>query len=42
MSEKERKRMTVKEVRESLPVYQYRDAIIEAIREYQGLLFKSF
>ena len=41
MSEKERKRMTLKEVRESLPVYYYRDDLIEAIKEHQVLVIEG-
>lgn len=38
ISEKERKAMTMKEVRKSLPIFQYREQLIEAIEEYQVLI----
>ena len=41
MSEKEKKKMTLKEVRESLPVYQYREDLIEAIKEHQVLVVEG-
>ena len=41
MSEKERKKMTLKEVRESLPVYFYRDDLIAAIKEHQVLVIEG-
>lgn len=41
MSEKEKKKMTLKEVRESLPVFHYRDDLIEAIKEHQVLVIEG-
>lgn len=35
MSESEKKAMTIKEVRESLPVYGYRQALLDAVRDHQ-------
>ena len=41
LSEKEKKKMTLKEVRESLPVFQYREDLIEAIKEHQVLVVEG-
>ncbi|KAJ2777214.1 hypothetical protein H4R18_005269 [Coemansia javaensis] len=38
IEERERKRRTIKEVRESLPVYKYRDDLLAAIEQYQVLI----
>ncbi|KAJ3039676.1 hypothetical protein HDV00_012020 [Rhizophlyctis rosea] len=38
LSEAERKAMSLKQVRESLPVYQYRDQLLEAVKQYQVLV----
>lgn len=35
ISEAERKRMTIEETRKSLPVYPFKDDLIEAIKEHQ-------
>ena len=36
LSEKEKKRQSIKEVRESLPIYHYREGLLDAIEEHQG------
>lgn len=41
LSQKEQKKMTLKEVRESLPVYNYREDLIEAIKEHQVLVVEG-
>jgi pre-mRNA-splicing factor ATP-dependent RNA helicase DHX16 len=38
ISEAEKKAMTMKEIRASLPIYAYRDQFIEAIKQYQTLI----
>ncbi|KAG0235902.1 hypothetical protein BGW42_004548 [Actinomortierella wolfii] len=38
IAELERKEMTIKQVRESLPMYQYRDTLLKAVDEYQVLI----
>ncbi|KAI9504055.1 P-loop containing nucleoside triphosphate hydrolase protein [Coemansia spiralis] len=38
IGELERKRRTIKEVRESLPVYKYRDDLLSAIEQFQVLI----
>ncbi|KAJ3289529.1 hypothetical protein HK104_007398 [Borealophlyctis nickersoniae] len=38
LSEAERKAMSLKEVRESLPVFKYRDELLEAVEQYQVLV----
>ncbi|KAJ2843429.1 Cyclin-dependent kinase catalytic subunit, partial [Coemansia brasiliensis] len=38
IDEFERKRRTIKEVRESLPVYKYRDELLSAIEQFQVLI----
>ncbi|KAJ1797602.1 hypothetical protein LPJ59_003029, partial [Coemansia sp. RSA 2399] len=38
VNELERKRLTMKEVRESLPVYKYRDELLSAIEKFQVLI----
>lgn len=38
VSEQEKKRMSIKETKESLPVYPFRDDLIAAIREYQVMI----
>lgn len=35
ITEAERKRMTIEETRKSLPVYPFKDDLIEAIKEHQ-------
>lgn len=41
ISESERKKMTLKETKESLPVYPFRDDLIAAIREHQVLIIEG-
>ncbi|KAJ2396197.1 hypothetical protein GGI05_001234, partial [Coemansia sp. RSA 2603] len=38
IEEHERKRRTIKEVRESLPVYQYRDDLLDSIEKFQTMI----
>lgn len=38
ITELERKEMSIKQVRESLPIYQYRQVLLDAIDEYQVLV----
>ncbi|PVU98746.1 hypothetical protein BB559_001319 [Furculomyces boomerangus] len=38
LDQTERKRASIKEVRESLPIYKYRDPLLEAINEFQILI----
>ncbi|KAJ2611788.1 hypothetical protein EV177_003316 [Coemansia sp. RSA 1804] len=38
IDELERKRRTIKEVRESLPVYKYRDELLSAVEQFQVLI----
>jgi len=40
-TEYEKKRKTIKEVKESLPVYKFREDIIEAVREHQVLIIEG-
>lgn len=41
MTETEKKRQTMKEVRESLPIYFYREQLLEAINEHQVLIIEG-
>merc|ERR1719410_3171466 len=41
LSEHEKKRKTMKEVKESLPVFPFREALIEAVREHQVLIIEG-
>ena len=41
MSEKERKKMSIDETRKSLPIYKYRDSLLEAIRDHQVLIIEG-
>ncbi|TMW45207.1 hypothetical protein DOY81_009714 [Sarcophaga bullata] len=41
ISEAERKRMTIEETRKSLPVYPFKDDLIEAIKEHQILIIEG-
>src|SRR5690606_34734359 len=38
ITELERKEMSIKQVRESLPIYQYRQELLDAVREHQVLI----
>ncbi|EGT41322.1 CBN-MOG-4 protein [Caenorhabditis brenneri] len=40
-SEAERRKMSIQEVRKSLPVYAFRDAFIEAVKEHQVLIIEG-
>lgn len=41
MSEKDRKRMTIEETKKSLPVYPFRESLLEAIEEHQILIIEG-
>ena len=41
LSEHEKKRKTIKEVKESLPVFPFRDDFIEAVKEHQVLIIEG-
>ena len=41
LSEKEVKRMSIQETRKSLPIYKYRDSLLEAIEEHQVLIIEG-
>uniref|UniRef100_A0A1A9W044 RNA helicase n=1 Tax=Glossina brevipalpis TaxID=37001 RepID=A0A1A9W044_9MUSC len=41
LSEAQRKRMTIEETRISLPVYRFKEALIEAIKEHQILIIEG-
>ena len=41
MTEKEKKRLTIEETRKSLPIYAYRENLLEAIENYQILIIEG-
>jgi pre-mRNA-splicing factor ATP-dependent RNA helicase DHX16 len=41
LSEADRKRMTLKETRESLPIYAFRESLLAAIKEHQVLIIEG-
>ncbi|KAH9388138.1 putative pre-mRNA-splicing factor ATP-dependent RNA helicase dhx16 [Tyrophagus putrescentiae] len=41
LSEKEKRKQTIEETRRSLPVFPYKDALIEAIRDHQVLIIEG-
>lgn len=41
LSEKEKKKLSIEETRKSLPIYLYRDALLEAIEEHQVLIIEG-
>lgn len=41
LTERQRKRMDIKETKESLPIYPFRDDLIAAIREHQVLIIEG-
>lgn len=41
LSEHEKKKMSIAETRKSLPIYKYRDALLEAIDDHQVLIIEG-
>ena len=41
MSEKDQKKMSIAETRKSLPIYKFRDELLQAIDEHQVLIIEG-
>lgn len=41
VSEAEKKKMSIKEVRKSLPIYPFREDLLQAIKEHQVLIIEG-